>query len=306
MAKILRAGVAGAGVFGGYHAQKYTEVNGATLAAIYDQGDARAGALAEKLGVTPFSSFEDFLAAIDIVTIATPASTHGELAIKALEAGKHVLVEKPLALDLEVAAHLIKLAADRQLTLQVGHQERYVANVFGLFDRPAPKQVCSRRLNKFSGRAMDVSVVFDLMIHDLDMLSQFTGGAQAEITRINKKYVHGEKADFVDVDLIFPSGIKANLKASRLEETPLRDLSLIYDDGEIGLNFLDRQAKNITPKPLPFDFDAAEKPPAFADPLRFGTQSFVNAVQDGHAPLITGEAGRAALQLALLIENTEA
>ncbi|MGV6819258.1 MAG: Gfo/Idh/MocA family protein [Parvularcula sp.] len=302
MEKKLRAGVAGAGVFGGYHANKYLEVTGADLAAIFDVDQARATEAAETRQVAAFTDYDTFLDEIDILTIATPASTHGDLAMRALEAGKHVLVEKPIAMSVDVANQLIDAAKERNLVLQVGHQERYVADAFGLLTREAPRHVRSRRLNRFSGRAMDVSVVFDLMIHDLDLLAQYADLGTARIDRIEAHREHGEKADHVEVSLSFPTGMTASLAASRTQETPLRDLLLEFDGGEVGLDFLNRLTRNTTAAPLAVSFDSEEKPPALADPLRFGTQSFVDAVHGKTDVAVSGGAGRAALGLALEIE----
>ncbi|MEM9421504.1 MAG: Gfo/Idh/MocA family oxidoreductase [Pseudomonadota bacterium] len=303
MAEQLRAGVAGAGIFGGYHANKYKEVDGAALVGVFDLDPQRAQIGAADKGVAAFSNYDVFLAAVDIVTIATPASTHGALAEAALDAGKHVLVEKPIALDVAVADRLIGLAEVNGLILQVGHQERYVADAMGLLARGTPQSLRSRRLNKYSGRAMDVSVVFDLMIHDLDLLAQFGAIEDAELMRIDARFVHGDKADFVAVELLLRSGFTASLSASRLEETPVRDLLLTYPDGELGLDFLGRMSRNTTPTPLPVAMDAQEKPAPLADPLRFGTQAFVNSVRTGTPPPVSGRDGRAALHLALKIEE---
>ncbi|WOI54084.1 Gfo/Idh/MocA family oxidoreductase [Parvularcula sp. LCG005] len=303
MTKNLKAGVAGAGVFGGYHANKYIEVDGADLVAIFDVDPVRADAATKDRPATAYSDFGLFLSQIDVLTIATPASTHGDLALQAIEAGKSVLVEKPIAMELALANRLIAAAEKHNVTLQVGHQERYVAEALGLLSRGTPQSLRSRRLNKFSGRAMDVSVVFDLMIHDLDLLAQVTPLDGVVIDRIDARFEHGDKADYVDVDLRFASGLTATLSASRMEETPIRDLLLNYEEGEIGVNFLARETTNTTQTPLPFQFSDDEKPPALIDPLRYGTQCFVNAVKAGTVPPVTGADGRNALMLALMIEE---
>lgn len=303
MADKLKAGVAGAGVFGGYHANKYVEAPDAVLTAIFDLDGDKAAEAAAAREAEGFSDFAAFLDAVDVITIATPASTHGGLARQALEAGKHVLVEKPIALDLGVADELIALSEEKGLVLQVGHQERYVADAFGFFDREAPKAVRSRRLNKFSGRAMDVSVVFDLMIHDLDLVALLADADSGEITHIEARAEHGSLPDYVDVKLMMPGGIEAHLTASRLEETPQRDLGLTYPDGEVVLDFLERSTTNTTGTPLKSGFDAEDKPLALADPLAHGTQSFLRSVLTGEAPTVGGPAGRRALALALMIES---
>ncbi|MEM9839615.1 MAG: Gfo/Idh/MocA family oxidoreductase [Pseudomonadota bacterium] len=299
----LKAGVAGAGVFGGYHANKYVEAEGADLVAIYDHdlGRAMEGA-AKHEGAQAFDSFADFLAAVDVVTIATPATTHASLAMQAIDAGKHVLVEKPIALDVYDADELILAAAKAGVFIQVGHQERYVAEAFGLFDRDLPQKVQSRRLNKYSPRAGDVSVVFDLMIHDLDLLAQLTSSSVATIVSVDWRKEKSEFADYVDVT-VDVAGVQARLMASRLEETPLRDLTITYADGEVALNFLERSVTNTTPVEVAADFGAAELPPALKDPLAFGTQSFLDAVRSGTDPKVPGLAGRRALAMAVKIEE---
>lgn len=309
MEQVLRAGVAGAGVFGGYHAQKYADADGVTLSGIFDLDPKRAADAGATRNTSGYSDYNAFLDAIDILTLATPATTHADLAGRALVAGKHVLVEKPIALDLGDADRLIASADEKGLVLQVGHQERYVAEAFGLFDRPVPSSIRSRRLNKFSGRAMDVSVVFDLMIHDLDLLAVLADSDDAEITDITARASHGPHADYVDVSLRIAGGLDARMTASRIEDMPVRDLTLSYEDGDIGLDFLSRGTANTTPQPLRAGFDGdgdGELPLALRDPLADGTRRFVDAVRTGAAPTVGGRAGRRALALALKIEQAAA
>ena len=297
----LRAGVAGAGVFGGYHANKYAEADGAALVAVFDTDAGRAEAAAAKHGAMGLTDYDAFLSMVDCVTIAAPATTHGDLAQRALDAGVHVLVEKPIAMTLADADRLIETARAKGLTLQVGHQERYVAHALGLLTRGRPRRVESRRLNTFSGRAMDVSVVFDLMIHDLDLLTHLTDG-EADLLSVHAQAVHGAVADHVTASLLFPDDTRAALAASRLAETPTRDLTLVYEDGSVHLNFLTREVANTTRTPLAGALDGADRPPALADPLAYGTETFLHAIRSGNDPIVTGEDGRAALALALSIE----
>lgn len=297
----MKAGVAGAGVFGGYHANKYVEAENAELIGIFDLHPERAEERAAQLGCRFFPELDAFLAEIDVLTVAVPATHHYEVALQALQAGVNVLVEKPVAMAMDEADRLINLAAEKGLVLQVGHQERYIFDAFGLLERPMPKEVHSRRLNKFSGRAMDVSVVFDLMIHDLDLLNQVSEGLVADLTA-SGKFVHGDKSDHTVAEITYENGMKAVLAASRLEEEPVRDMRLVYDDGEIHIDFLKRQVTNTTGQPVKLDFDTQNPPLSFRDPLSFGTQSFLKAVEEKTHPIVDGAAGRAALDLALRIE----
>ena len=298
----IRAGVAGAGVFGGYHAAKYAEAAGADLVAVFDADAARADALAARHGARGFADYDAFLGAVDCVTVASPATTHGRLAEAALAAGRHVLVEKPIAMSLPEADRVVAAARAGGLTLQVGHQERYVVDALGLLSRGRPRRVESRRLNRFSGRAMDVSVVFDLMIHDLDLLARLTSG-EPEILRVDARAAHGQAADRVAASLMFPDDTRAALAASRLAETPTRDLTLVYGDGTVHLDFLTRRATNTTNTPLAASLGGEGRPRALADPLAYGTETFLAAIRSGDDPVVTGEDGRAALALALTIEE---
>ncbi|MCQ8185448.1 Gfo/Idh/MocA family protein [Parvularcula maris] len=302
MAEKLRAGVLGAGVFGGYHAGKYAESEQAELVAIFDLDIARAKEGAERHGALGTSDLDAFLGMVDVATVATPATTHYKFARMALERGIHVLVEKPVALGLGRADTLIELAREKGLILQVGHQERYVAEGFGLLGRGKPERIVSRRLNRYSVRAKDVSVVMDLMIHDLDLLAKLTGEGRAEHVEAKGRYEKGPHADRVDAVMTI-GGVRAELSASRLEDEPTRDLRLVYPDGEVHLDFLKREISNTTPEPVKAAFEGDDLPPELRDPLSFGTESFLAAVRGRAEPTVTGEDGRRAVALALQVEE---
>ena len=298
MSRPILCGVAGAGVFGGYHAAKLAGARDATLARVFDADAGRAAARAAEHGAKPHADLAGFLDGLDAVIVATPATTHGAIAQAALDTGVHVLVEKPLALTLEDAGRLIETATARGLVLQVGHQEAYVASALGLLGRQGVTGLRSRRLNTPSGRAGDVSVVMDLMIHDLDLLARLAGTDEAVVTDCRADGPPGGPADRV-VAALRIGGIEAALEASRLEEAATRDLALVLPDGEIRLDFLARQATNTTPTPLR---SALGEGAALADPLGYGTHLFVDAVRGARNEQVTGEQGRAALRLALTVE----
>jgi predicted dehydrogenase len=302
MAQRLRAGVLGAGVFGGYHANKYAESEQAELVAVFDLDIERAREGAQKHGALGTADLDAFLGMVDVASVATPATTHYKFAKMALERGVHVLVEKPLTLGLGRADTLIELAREKGLVLQVGHQERYVAQGFGLLDRGKPERVVSRRLNRYSVRAKDVSVVMDLMFHDLDLLVVLTGATRADRAEARGRYEKGPHADRVDAAMTI-GGVEAELSASRLEDEPVRDLRLVYPDGEVHLDFLRREITNTTQTPVRAAFGDDDLPPELRDPLSFGTESFLAAVGGRSRPSVTGEDGRTALALALQIEE---
>jgi len=166
----LKAGVVGAGVFGGYHAKKYAELPDVDLVAVFDIDLARAAALAEPLGATPYDDMATFLAAVDVVTVATPAVHHAGAALAALKAGKPVYSEKPLAVTPQDADAMVAAARKAGVPLACGHQERVVFQAMGLLDIPEqPLRLEAVRRGTPSDRNLDVSVVLDLMIHDIDL-----------------------------------------------------------------------------------------------------------------------------------------
>ncbi|MEL6366181.1 MAG: Gfo/Idh/MocA family oxidoreductase [Pseudomonadota bacterium] len=301
----IRAGVMGAGVFGGYHANKYAESERAVLTAVFDLDEERAKALADRHGCVATTDLDVFFEQVDAVTVAAPAKAHGSLAASALAAGKHVLVEKPIALDLAEADALIAAAAESRLVLQVGHQERYVFDAIGVIGRSTPPtRIESRRLGPYSERGTDVSVVMDLMIHDLDLAVQLVG-AEPRAVKAERKIAHGPHPDRTRAELSF-DGAEVVLEASRIADARTRDMRLVYPDGEILIDFMTREVTNTTPEPLKRAFGDDDAPLSMRDPLAYGTEMFLAAVAKDEAPIVSGGAGRRALALALAIEAASA
>ena len=178
MAESLRGGVIGAGVFGAYHARQFARLDGVVLSAVLDPHPQRAASIAVPLGGRAFHSLADFLDAVDVVTVASPATTHAAHALAALEAGKPVYVEKPIATRLPEAAAIQAAAAARGLVVACGHQERAVFRAIGLLDIPEqPVLLEAVRHGASSERSQDVSAVLDLMVHDLDLALSLSAAA---------------------------------------------------------------------------------------------------------------------------------
>ena len=297
MTKRIKIGVAGAGVFGGYHCGKITEREDAELAGVYDINTESALAQANRHNVFADADFSALVDRSDAIVIASPAVTHYELALTALRAGRHVFVEKPVALTLDDADELITLAMTQGLVLQVGHQERYVANAAGLFhrERPPEKISCVRHTTA-TGRCEDVSVVLDLMIHDIDLIRKLTG---ADI----KSVAASGENNAAEAALTLDNGTQVTLCASRRDAAPERRMTLSYEEGVIEFDFVNRVASNSTPSPLHVCFKADNPPLSFTDPLGYGTSEFAAAITEGRMPLVTGADGRDALSWALRIEE---
>ena len=301
MAGTLRGGVIGAGVFGGYHARQYAQADHAKLAAVYDPDMARATAVAEKYGAASYNDLDGFLQAVDVVTVASPGIYHAEGTLAALRAGKAVYVEKPLAVSLTDADRIIEEAARRNLVVAAGHQERVIFAAIGLFGIPAqPLRLEAVRHGPPSERSLDISVVLDLMIHDLDLALSLSAGAplaaEADGTR---DYSGGW--DEVRAEVSFDSGFTAVFDASRMAPARKRTMKLTYPTGVLEIDFLTREFRNTTGFALNPDF--ADTPGA-KDPLGASVAAFLACVQ-GEAPRPTVTAGEAAqaLDLALAVEQ---
>ncbi|WP_165793690.1 Gfo/Idh/MocA family protein [Hyphococcus luteus] len=297
MTKPIRVGVAGAGVFGGHHSAKIAAHDQASLAGVFDVDPARAEAMADRFKVSCFTDYAALIEAVDAIIVAAPASVHYDLAYEALAAGRHVFIEKPIALETADADALILLARGNGAVLQIGHQERYVAEAAGLLSigKSPVKIDCVRRTGA-SGRCEDVSVVLDLMVHDLDLVRKLTNADIESVT------ANGDAHD-AKAELTLTNGALVNLEASRRADAPERRMTLVYDDGIIEFDFVNRTAANTTGAALHADFDADEAPPAFRDPLGFGASAFIDAVMHLREPIVTGEDGRDALDWARRIEN---
>jgi len=302
----LRAGVIGAGAFGRLHAQKYASLAGVELIGVADADEARARELASSLGVTMFADYRSMLPHVDVVTIATPAAAHGEVGAVCLAAGKHVFMEKPIAATLADADRLIALASAGDLVLHTGHQERFVMRHMGLFDGDVmPLSIESHRAGPFNPRNTDVSVVLDLMIHDLDLMHQLNGAAVAKL-KAKERSLPQSRSDEVAVELVLADGMSVRLFASRMAEARKRFIRIVYPDGEIFIDFLTREMTNTTPRTLNAPGSASgatDMPCPSTDPLGHGVAQFIDAARMNREPSIKPQEARRALETALSILN---
>lgn len=270
----LKVGVAGAGVFGNYHAQKAAASVKTELIGVYDIDLARATRIAEQYGARGFDNYQEFLRACDAVVIAVPATWHEPLAREAIEAHCHVLVEKPLALTGKAARFLADEAAAHGRILQVGHQERFVAKAMGVLAiEETPLLIESVRAGPPApdNRAGDVSVIWDLMIHDLDLAAMMMGNEFTGVTATGRR-VHSPHLDEVEAEFTYANGGKARLIASRAARERQRTMHVVYPSGEIAIDFLTRKVDNTTPYEIKVDI-SAELP----DPLGAADEGFYAA-----------------------------
>ena len=292
---VLKAAVIGAGAFGRHHASKYRGLKDVELVAIADtSAEVRRGAIANH-GVPGVADWRELLGTVDLVSVASPATTHSAIVRAFLNAGAHVLVEKPIATSIEEADALISLAEKTGKVLTVGHQERFVFAHTGLLDyEETPLEVSCWRKGPWSGRGADVSAVLDLMIHDLDLVHQLIPGKVRSVQargRCEKSLL----ADDVQAAIMFENGAVARLETSRIAPERSRGMKAIYSDGTVEIDFLTRKVSNTTPRAL----NALDQ----GDPLAESVAAFVEAVRGGKTPLVRPEQARTALASALLIDE---
>ena len=296
----IKVGVVGVGAFGSHHARHYAANPSATLVALADADDARARAAAARYGGRAVADWRDMIGEIEGVSIAVPASMHAQVAGVFIDAGVHVLIEKPIALVSSEARDLIRRAADRGVVLQVGHVERFSPAIEALAERVAnPRRISCVRRARWSGRSADVDVVLDLMIHDIGHVLMLAGQAPASVSAGGRVGRSGF-VDEAEAWLTFPGGLIATLSASRVAEANERSLvvtepDVVYraDLATPGLTVADRGHWGSPDVPVAL--------PA-RDNLGAEIDAFLTSVSMGAAPLIGGREGLAALEVAERIQ----
>jgi predicted dehydrogenase len=303
----LRVGLAGAGHFGRYHALKIAASERAMLAGVFDPDGERAKTVAWEAGA-PELPFPALLAACDAMVIAAPAEAHHALAVQALRAGKHVLVEKPIAATLAQADELAALAVERNLVLQVGHLERFSAAFRAVDGRlGAPLYIEATRIAPFKQRGTDVSVILDLMIHDLDLVLSLVASEIESVDAVGAA-VASEHADIANARIRFVSGAVATITASRVAMRTERRMRIFAPDGYLAVDFANRRLTVIgrnrgTPVPDVAGFGMEEISWQDHDSLAAEHAAFAAAVLDGAPVLVDAAAGRRALAAALAVTD---
>ncbi len=302
----LRAAVIGVGYLGNFHAQKYLALPGVTLVGVADTDAERVAAVAAKCGVMGTTDYRELLAKVDLVSIVTPPATHFAIAHAALEAGVHVLVEKPVTEHVAEAEALIALAQARRLVFQVGHLERFNPAVLAL--RPlvtAPIHIEARRMARYKERGTEVDVVLDMMIHDIDIVLSLVDSPLVSIEATGRAVVT-DSIDIADVTLRFASGCVAELAASRVHLETVRAMKVLQPDSWLAIDFANhallsgaRQADGepAAARDVPLHTQNLVRSDALMDEI----SSFVDAVGRGHDPAVTGEDGKRALEVAVAI-----
>jgi predicted dehydrogenase len=307
-AAALRAAVIGVGYLGRLHAQKYAALDGVELVAVADADPQRARQVAAELGTRPVDDFRALLdGQIHLASIVVPTEHHYDVARACLEAGVHVLVEKPVTETLAQAQALQALAERRRLTLQVGHLERF--NPAFLAAREIVREplfIESHRLAPFKPRGTDVAVTLDLMIHDIDLILDLVASPVAEV-RASGTPVLTDEIDIGNARIEFENGCVANVTASRVSQKAMRKLRIFQPDAYVTVDTLTHRLTVARREPgsglaearLPIRVE--EQRFDTPDPLAAEIRDFVACVREGRRPAVGGAEGRRALEVALAI-----
>ena len=300
----VRVGVVGVGSLGEHHARLYAELPEAELVGVHDARPDRAREIAAKYGVRAFDRIEDLAGAIEAASVAVPTDRHHEVAAPLIEAGIHLLVEKPIAATMEEADDLVARASRRHLVLQVGHVEHFnpVLTCLETLTGP-PRFIEAHRLAPYPPprpeggppRGTEVSVVLDLMIHDLDVILHLVRAPVAEVRAVGVPVLSATE-DIANARITFANGAVANVTASRVSAERLRKIRLFYPEAYVSLDYRNqtgeicrRASGGLVREPIPIAHD---------EPLRAELLAFLRCVRYGASPPVSGERAVEALRLA--------
>jgi len=302
----IRAAVIGTGYLGRFHAQKYAAAPGCSLVGVVDPRDEVRSAVASEMGTRGFADHRDLLGQVDAVSVVTTTPAHYAIARDFLDAGAHVLVEKPITETVEQAQSLIDIAAAAGRILQVGHLERFNPAIVAAESRlRGARFIECQRLAPFKERGTDVNVVLDLMIHDIDIVQSIVGRPVESIEAVGTPVFSGA-VDIANARLRFEGGCVANVTASRVSLKTERKMRVFRDDAYLSIDLQQRiltvigkRAAAPAPGELPVTIEESSYDQG--DALRAEIHSFLDCIREGKTPLVSGEDGLRALDIAIRI-----
>ena len=304
----IRTAAIGAGVQGQRHAEKLAALSASELVAVVDIDSERANTVAANLGTEAVEDYRDLIGNVDAVVLSTPTSTHFDIARPLLESGIHLLLEKPITTTLDEAGELVRLAEDRRAVLQVGHLERFNPAIMALTEHiRQPQFIESNRIAPYKPRALDVSVVLDLMIHDIDLIHSFVHSQMAQVDAVGRS-VFSDSIDVANARIRFANGCVANVTSSRVSLKTERSLRLFQGDSYASIDLQDRTFTRYSkrgPGPVSGPEDVAIDARSFdaSDAMMDQTQAFLDSISGGPPPLVDGERAMQALETAIAIGN---
>ena len=300
MTQAIRAAVLGVGYLGSFHAEKYASLDQVELVGVVDTDIDRARSVADKLGTQAFQDYRELIGRIDCASVAVPTSLHHDIAYDLIQHGVDVLVEKPMAGNVEDGRRLVKSADNKGRILQVGHLERFNPAIRALAKIISePRFIECHRLAPFVDRGTDVDVILDLMIHDLDVILSIV---DAEVERVEGVGipVFTENIDIANARLRFSNGGIANITASRAAMKTERKIRLFQTDTYVSVDYGEKHVRIIRKKPTDAgpEISVEELSLGESDALFDEIEHFVNAVRTREQPLVDGHAALRALEVA--------
>lgn len=297
----IKVGVIGVGSLGQHHARVYAELAGVRLIAVADVDSARAAVVASRHGCQAVTDFRALIGQVDAVSVVTPTLLHHDIAKVCLEAGLHVLVEKPLAATVEQARDLATVASRRGVMLQVGHIERFNSAFRATRGAvKAPALIECRRWAPFTPRGADVDVVLDLMIHDLDLVLGLVDVPVREI-QANGFAILSPTTDAAQAWVVFENGCVATFSVNRVAESKIREVRICEPEGFVVID-LARQTAVVGRRAMGtsgrHEVLTEQVRGDGREPLKLELEAFLDSVRTGAPPLVSGKEGAAALELA--------
>lgn len=302
---MIRLGVVGVGGIGRNHARILAELDDVEVGGIYDADTERCQAVADEFGVRALGSLDELIESVDAATVATPTIYHREVGEALLNAGKHVLIEKPIAPTLDDSRALVDLAKEKNLVLQVGHIERFNP-VMNELERKLSeaKFIEAHRLSPFPNRSVDIGVILDLMIHDLEIVLHLVKSPVVSIDAVGIP-VLTHREDIANARLRFENGCVANITASRISPERMRKIRVFQGDGYLSLDYQEQAGEFYSKNGL--EIARNEVAVERDEPLKLELADFVDCARHGRQPKVSGQEGMAALDLALeiteMVEN---
>jgi len=313
----LPVGVIGVGHLGGLHTKMFADIPTCTLVGVVDENSDRARHIAKEYKTKVFSSAAELLKNVKAVSIATPTSSHYEIAKMVIEHGVHLFIEKPITHTTDEAESLVNLAKQKNLMIQVGHIERFNPALLALESyHLQPMFIESHRMSQFNPRGTDVAVVLDLMIHDIDIILSLVRSPVRSI-EANGLAVVSDHIDIANARLQFENGCVANVTASRISQNKMRKMRLFQRDAYLSIDFSEGQTEifrlidenekvpNLTMQLGQIQAGTKNRKIVYERPetkevnaLKYELGLFVDAVMNGKEPVVSGKEGLRALKVA--------
>ena len=313
----LKIGVIGVGNMGQHHTRVLSLLKDVELIGVADVNVERGLDLAGKYRVRFFENYQELLPHVEAVCIAAPTKVHHQIGLECLKAGVHILIEKPIAASIAEAESLVNAAATRNCILQVGHIERFnpafqeLSKVLKTEDLLALE---AHRMSPYSHRANDVSVVLDLMIHDLDLLLELANSPVTKVNATGSRVAESKYLDYVTATLNFANGIVATVTASKVTHRKIRGLAAHCKNSLTEADFLNNEILIHRQTTADYTTDYGQifyRQDGFIEkvytsniePLHAELEHFVSCVRGGNQPSVGGEQALKALRLASFIEQ---